>query len=345
MRLRYPALLIAAGATIVLTAGAASAATSHTAAPGFSKNGTYSFASDTYDYSASGTFRVTPYAQTHSDSSQSLAADGVELTTDPGSSGYADSGVIVDLGDLDSLFPGGTYTAPVIGGSANLGVNFYLDTNGTDTFGSINASDVWTGADGNNYASMGPASGALDSADFGTFSSEPGTDTAFSALGSKTLTMSQVEAAYQNTFGHYGVKTADPQVFAWIGISGSAAQAGYVTSVDGTDLVTSPSADAVTVTYACGTGQGHYTWRVSLSGSYEAKVNEVSRVTVRRSSRWAWDGSFWIHPGKSDTVTTHKGYRLGIYYTANGSQPAPHEAGALFAEAAAPGVSSRKACG
>jgi hypothetical protein len=103
------------------------------------------------------------------------------------------------------------------------------------------AMDVLTSADGNNYASVGAASGPLNSADFGTFSSYPGTDTAFTDLGSNTLSVLNVAGDYQAEFGNEGIKTPNPEVWAWIGISGSTAQTGYVTSVDGKNLVTSPA--------------------------------------------------------------------------------------------------------
>jgi hypothetical protein len=103
------------------------------------------------------------------------------------------------------------------------------------------AMDVLTSADGNNYASVGAASGPLNSADFGTFSSYPGTDTAFTDLGSNTLSVLNVAGDYQAESGNEGIKTPNPEVWAWIGISGSTAQTGYVTSVDGKNLVTSPA--------------------------------------------------------------------------------------------------------
>ena len=235
------AAVVVLGGAVAVAAFAAPAGAAVTASP--QKAFDYSFASDTYDYGSGGAFRVTSWPQTHSDSTQSLDSDGnVDLTIAPGSSGYADSGVIVDLGTLNSLFTSsGTYTGPAITGSSNLGVNFYFATNGTDTFGTLNASHVLTGADGNNYASMGSPSGGLDSAQFGTFCSYNGTDTSFTQLGCNTLTMEQVQADYQAENGTEGVMTANPEVFAWVGISGSSAENGYVTSVGGKALVSEPA--------------------------------------------------------------------------------------------------------
>jgi hypothetical protein len=243
MRVDGKKWLAGAGAALAmgLVLSAAAAGTAHAAT--YTQNGSYQFASDTYDYASGGDYVVTGTPQSHADSSQVLAANGVDLATTPGSAGYADSGVIVNLGPLSSLVGSGTaYVAPKIVGSADLGVNFYFGTNGSTTsFGTLNSSDVLTSADGNNYASVGAASGSLNSADFGTFSSYPGTDTAFTDLGSNTLSLLNVAGDYQAEFGNEGIKTPNPEVWAWIGISGSTAQAGYVTSVDGKDLVTSPA--------------------------------------------------------------------------------------------------------
>ena len=228
-----------AGTAVAIVIGGAGLAGTAYAATVYTQNGAYQFASNTSDYLSSGDYIVTSSPQSHSDSGQALGANGVDLTAHAGSSGYADSGVIVDLGSLSSLFNGSDiYTPPVIDGSSDLAVNFYFGTNGTGTPFTLNGSDVYTGADGNNYASMGPASGTLDSADFGTFSSTPDTDTAFTTLGSNTLDMNAVQAAYTAENGSEGVATANPQVWAWIGIvSTASATTGYVTSVDGVNLV------------------------------------------------------------------------------------------------------------
>jgi hypothetical protein len=232
-----------AGAGVALAASAvlsaAEAGVAHAAT--YAKSGSYQFASDTYDYGTSGSYVVTGKPQSHTDSSQTLGADGVDLRTTPGSSKYADSGVIVKLGRLSSLVNSkGNYVEPTIVGSSNLAVNFYFGTNGSTTsFGTVNSSHVLTSANGNNYASAGVASGPLTPANFGTFSSYNGTDTNFTALGSNTVSLPDVKTAYQTAAGSEGVKTVNPVVWAWIGISGASAQTGHVTSVDGKDLVMS----------------------------------------------------------------------------------------------------------
>lgn len=331
------AALVGGGVLSLVAASPATAAPATT----YQKNGNYSFASNTADYGSS-TYRITPWAQTHSDSSQALGADGVGLSITPGSSGYADSGVIVDLGDLNSMFDSsGSYVAPAIVGSPDLSVNYYFATSGTLPPYALNASDVYTGAAGNNYASMGAASGPLDSAQFGTFCSDSGMDEAFTALGCNTLSMSQVQAAYQAANGTEGVATADPQIYAWIGLSGSSAETGNVTSVNGTDLVTSPPPATATVTArnTCGTGQADYRWLVSDSG-VTAKVN----VTVQTSAGWKWYGSKTVAAGASWAFATRNGWKIRAFYEANGSQPQAGEKGALSVTAAAPGSGHRTAC-
>jgi hypothetical protein len=231
------AAAIVAASAGALAPGAANAAT---ATATYTQNGSYQFASDTYDYNGTtGDYIVNDSPESHTDSGQSLGSDGVDLSIDPSESGYADSGVIIPLGRLSSLFnSAGTYVGPKIVGSSNLGVNFYFGTNGSTTsFGTLNGSDVLTGANGDNYASVG-LNGT--SADFSTFAGYSGTDTAFTAL-SGSVSMSGVATDYQNEFGNEGVKTNDPEVWAWIGISGDTAETGYVTSVDGTDLVNGPA--------------------------------------------------------------------------------------------------------
>jgi hypothetical protein len=231
------AAAIAAASAGALAPGVANAATTTAT---YTQNGSYQFASDTYDYDGTtGNYIVNDSPESHTDSSQSLGSDGVDLSIEPGTSGYADSGVIIRLGTLSSLFnSSGTYVGPTIAGSSNLGVNFYFGTNGSTTsFGTLNGSDVLTSAAGDNYASIGVGG---TSADFTTFASYTGTDTSFTAL-SGSVSMPDVLADYKSEFGNESVKTADPEVWAWIGISGDAADTGHVTSVNGADLVNSPT--------------------------------------------------------------------------------------------------------
>lgn len=316
----------------VLAAGVPAAFAATPAA--YTQNGSYQFASDTFDYNGTaGSYVVTGSPQSHSDSSEALGADGVDLAVKPGTSGYADAGVIVNLGRLSTLFGStGTYVGPKITGSSNLGVNFYFGTNGsTSEFGTLNSSGELTGADGDNYASVGVGGTA---ADFTTFGSYAGTDTAFTAAKG-SVTMADLKAAYAAAFGTEGVKTADPEVWAWIGISGATAETGYVTSVDGTDLVstavTTPPPAAAPYVYG-----GHditvdatratVGWSESAAtGPWDESANPPSggkceEVWISGPGFGAWNPADPTNPGTSHvgftcdhgTGNTNTGYLAGL---------------------------------
>ena len=101
---------------------------------------------------------------------------------------------------------------------------------------------------------------------------------------------------------------------------------------------TRPANDVVTLTYYCGkSAAAGFQFRATLTGNYEAKVNFVG---VKDASKH-WIGSYFIHPGKTDIVAAGKGrYGLGAYWDANGTEPAPHEAGALYTYRGAPSAAS-----
>jgi hypothetical protein len=206
------------------------AGTSTPPPPTYTKNGSYQFASNN-----GVTWQIGNSPVVTKEAAQSLGADGVDLSTAPDQGGpYADSGVIVKLGDLDSLFTctvnGCTYVKPKIVGSPDLGVNFYFDSDGNGGYLSFTGGNtVYTGPSGDNLASAGAASGSLDPVDFSTFTQG---NTSIGLSGS--MAMTDVLNKY-NTRTDGGTK--DPEVWAWIGISGSTAQTGHVTSVDGTNLV------------------------------------------------------------------------------------------------------------
>ena len=72
---------------------------------------------------------------------------------------------------------------------------------------------------GDSAASMGAPDNISDAATFSTFSGDAGFDSLNSAL-SGTMTMEEVHSAFQaRTDG----RTTDPEVWAWIGISGTRA--------------------------------------------------------------------------------------------------------------------------
>jgi hypothetical protein len=239
-KLAIPAATALAAALVPIAASAPSASASAI----YTKNGTYQFASNT-DTSGSSVFRISNSAFSYSDSSQSLGASGVGLSITPDqTSGYADSGVIVDLGDLDSLFscPGGncTYNPPAIVGSSDVAYNLYFDTDGNGGYLAFSSNGVYAGPAGDNIADLGAAGSASASFQAG----QQGNGTFAQSFAGQTETMQDVLGAF-NARSDGGTK--DPEVWAWIGISGSSAETGYVTSVDGTPLVTEvPAVNPVT---------------------------------------------------------------------------------------------------
>lgn len=153
----------AAAATVALMGGtallagtaSAGAATSAT----YLSTGGYQFASNTGGPGLTGSsdtyFRMSSDPLGYSEASQTLAPDGVDLSADPDTSNYADSGVIVWLGTVGSsglLSSDGSLSLPAFKGSGNLQVNIYFDTNGDGKYFSFNSDGVYEGADGDTYA-------------------------------------------------------------------------------------------------------------------------------------------------------------------------------------------------
>jgi hypothetical protein len=296
------AAAIAAASAGALAPGVANAATTSAS---YTQNGSYQFASDTYDYNGTtGDYIVNDSPESHSDSGQSLGSDGVDLSIEPSTSGYSDSGIIVPLGTLSSLFnSAGAYVGPKIAGSSNLGANFYFGTNGSTTSsGTLNGSDVLTGADGDSYASVG-VSGTT--ADFSTFAGYSGTGTLFTDL-SGSVSMPAVAADYKTEDGYEGVKTDDPEVWAWIGISGNAAETGHVTSVNGADLVNSPTYTA--------TGGTNGKIENADSGKY---LNVSSNTYAQGDGLIQWDATGASHETfQYVTVKNSSGAVVGGYLQA-----------------------------
>ncbi len=298
MRFRIlPAALAAATLALAVTAGTASAVTASSAAakpPVAAKRGAYQFASDTATTTpAEWIIRNTPFS--FSDSSQSLSKNGVDLSITPGSSGYADSGVIVALGKLDTLFKSGSYVAPTIVASADTAVNYYFGTDGSTTgYLSFNSGGVYEGPGGDNLASM-----SGDSADFGTFTQG---NTSIGLSG--TMTMEGVLAAYQaNTSG-----TTDPEVWAWVGVSGASHETATVTSVDGKHLVT--AASVVTAVRACG-GSSRYYFR--LRNTAGGRTVTVTYAIDHRG--WITEGRYALKAGRERTVSTRTGSSFRYRYS------------------------------
>lgn len=223
----------------VAAAGAAAvAALALTVAPAaqasaiYVKNGDYQFASN-YTDGSSYPFLVSNSPFGYSDASQKIASNGVDLSVS-GSPAYASSAVIVDLGKLDALFSNGQFVPPAIVGSGNLVYNLYFDTNGNSTYFGWGTHDPYsyTGMDGDNAACMGAAGNTGDQADFTCFGGQTST-TGGPALSGQ-MTMEQVQAAFEARTDGGGT---NPEVWAWIGIQTTPDATGYVTSVDGTPLV------------------------------------------------------------------------------------------------------------
>jgi hypothetical protein len=150
----------AVAATVTLMGGAAMLAGTATAgaATTYSSTGDYQFASNTGGPGLTGSsdtyFRVGNDPFGYTQSSQALAADGVDLSVNP-DNGYADSGVIVPLGTIANsglLASDGSLNLPDLKGSSNLQVNIYFDTNGDGKYFSFNSDGVYEGSDGDTYA-------------------------------------------------------------------------------------------------------------------------------------------------------------------------------------------------
>lgn len=300
MRFRIlPAALAAATLALAVTAGTASAASSTSRAaakpPVAAKRGSYQFASDTATTSpAEWIIRNSPLS--FSDSSQSVGKNGVNLSITPGSSGYADSGVIVALGRLDTLFnASGTYVAPKIVASSDTAVNYYFGTDGSTTgYLSFNSAGVYEGPGGDNLASI-----SGDSADFTTFAQG---NTTIGLSG--TMTMEAVLAAYKaNTSG-----TTNPEVWAWIGIDGASHETATVTSVNGTPLVTVGS--VVTAVRACG-GSSRYYFR--LRNTTGGRTVTVTYAIYHKG--WITQGRYALKAGREHTVSTRTGSNFRYQYS------------------------------
>lgn len=234
--------MLALALGLLLPALTASAATTYT------KNGTYQFAASSSTVNASNEISNTPLGYT--DASEALTASGVQITL----TGGADAGVVVPLGRLNSLFNAdGKFVPPAIVGSNLEGYNLYFDTSASDTYlgypgGSATYLDQGSGDSppygGTNKAAMGAINNTSDTASFDTVWA--GQNDSVIPAGTGTLTMEQVHHLFKsNPNGD-----TNPLVWAWIGAGDGVtnnAVPSYVTSVDGTSLVTT----TVTTPPAC----------------------------------------------------------------------------------------------
>ena len=310
MRLRLVPVVIASAAAVLAVAPFASASAAASRPPSAAKHGDYQFASNngvTWRIGAGPV--ITPQA------TQAFTPSGVTVSIRPSASaGYADSGIIVNLGRLSALFnASGEYVAPQIdvvatpGAASPVGVNYYFGTNGdTSGFLAFDSAGVYEGnADGDNLASASVSGG--DSVDFGTFAGTADQNTTVGLSG--TMTMEQVLAAFQaRTDGG----TTNPEVWAWIGVSGSTSQKAIVASVDGRSLVT--VATQLDATLSCFSGL-RQRWVISEAAG-DRKV--AFTYSIRRDYRWIREGRKTLAAGGAATVTTRRGgefkavYRDGI---------------------------------
>jgi hypothetical protein len=117
-----------------------------------------------------------------------------------------------------------------------------------------------------------------------------------------------------------------------VGDSGSATFGWTVTAAP-------PASTKLTAEYVCGRSQSHVEWKISnVDGAGAA----IANLTARYNGRWNFLGSKSISLHSSYRLTTHDGKQIKVYYDANGSRPAKHEAGALSVTASAP---LNKRCG
>ena len=271
----------AVAASLMGVVWAAAAPASAAAAPVYAKNGTYQFAS--YTPVNSNHFVVSNKPLSYPDASQSLGANGANLNA----SGSGDSGVIVPLGHLSSLFNDKNYIPPAIVGSNLEGYNLYFDTNADGTYlgwpqnGSVDPY-IMNDYNGDTAASMGPVNNTNDQANFGTFAGGQNEDTLNGAL-TGTMTMEQVRADYANA-------GRDPLVWAWIGLGdGVTTGPGYVTSVNGkylvsyaapvTGLKATPGYTSVTATWKASNGAQSYQVTVTRRGSSVPRGTSPATVT------------------------------------------------------------------
>lgn len=227
---RAGALALVPAAFAGVSIGAQSA---HAATPVVTKAGSYQFDSDAPSTAGFNLYSNKPV--THSDASEKLSTDGVDLSS-TGTS--ADAGIVYPLGRLSSLFNAdGQYVPPVIAGAGlETNYNLYIDTNGDGSYfgwaaDGSNSPYIDTGNDlqGDNKFSV--ANGASTTALLGGYTGE---STLFA--NGQTYSLQAVKAAYAaRTDGG----TQDPLVWAWIGAGDAAGTStGHIASVNGHDLVT-----------------------------------------------------------------------------------------------------------
>lgn len=245
--MRKHKLLRVAG-TVLLTGGTALAAFSGAAAASAAASQAFSYqftATDSTTAYSPGLISDTPFTS-NAEASQSLGANGVTLTITPQATpakGCCDSGVLVKLGDLNSLFDSSGNLKPIlIAGSGTIYANWIFDSNGNSKPLNYSAAGVLTDAGGDNYAysdssldltSAGtPGAKVADVADFLTVLPQG------NSYAPGVTTMEKVHAAFLNGTVT-GAANADPTVWLNVLVYGQKNTSATITSVNGQDLVSS----------------------------------------------------------------------------------------------------------
>jgi len=271
--------ILTLGAAVVAAAVVAVPAAA-SAAPVYAKNSTYQFASN-YTDGTSTPFLVSNSPFSYSDAKQSLGAGGVTISA--AGPAYASSGVIVDLGKLSTLFnASGQFVPPKVTGTGTdfpqLVYNLYFDTNGDHTYFGWGSHDPYsyTGKNGDSAASMGPVDTTGDQADFTTFAGQPGA----SDLGGNLTGQMNMEAV-QQAFANNTGGTTDPEVWAWIGAQTTPDQTATITSVNGTNLVSTYAAPVTGLKVTPGYTSLTASWKASSAATgYTVTVTQHNGATV-----------------------------------------------------------------
>ena len=263
--------LIPLGAVLASLIGVIWAAGPASAAPVYAKNPAYpyQFASNTGGPGLSGSggtyWRVSGGPLSYAQASQSLGSNGVGLSVTPSSTapytGYADSGVIVPLGTIDSsglLASDGSLNLPRWAGTSNVNVNIYFDTNGDGQPFTFNSDGVYEGTGGDSYVTTGNQP-------------VPATDV----------------AQDENT-----TQLGGTHIWAWFGIDSTTAgqtSTGYVTSVNGNNLVSTYASPVTGLKVTPGYTSLSATWHASSGATgYQVTVTshqaKITQTTVTGTS-------------------------------------------------------------
>jgi hypothetical protein len=271
-RFRLALVIAGIGALLVGAAGASVAV----AGPG-DPTSPYQFASN---YGNGGAWQVSDNPQTHADSWQTTPGLSDVVAIDPASGQYADSGVVVPVGTLGSLFTAdGTFKGIFVDGpdTAAVHVNLYADTNGDGHYLSFTYNGVYQGQAGDEIA--------LD------VDTTPPTRAAF--------------AAGDNA-----------QAWAWVGVSGNTPQSAKISSVHNYPLFL-PSVLAVANLCRVSSATTQNLWLVSnVAGNRDRDFH----LGVQYGGATHWTGLHTVAAGKTvGVMTSNGGTAIVKYYDGSGA--------------------------